>query len=414
MSEATTTSASDLSAIDVSDESLFLNRGILPLFERLRAEDPVHYCADSKFGPYWSLTRYAHIQEVDRNAEVFSSDAYLGGVVIDDDIVGDPDSDVFLPSFINMDAPGHAPKRKAVSGIVKPDSLMNFATLIRERAARTLDELPVGETFDWVERVSIELTTQMLATLFDFPFEERSRLTRWSDVSTAGEGSPIVESQEQRMQEMLECLAYFKGLMEERKDDPPSWDLLSMLAHDPATKDSTDTELLGNLILLIVGGNDTTRNSMSGSVYGFQQYAEQFALLKSKPELLPHAVSEIIRWQTPLSHMRRTAKADYEIGGKTIAKGDKVVMWYLSGNRDEDVFPNADDIDITRPNVRQHLSFGFGVHRCLGMRLAELQLKILWEEILQRWDRIEVVGEPVRVQSNFINGYMELPVRIHA
>jgi cytochrome P450 len=410
MSEAVNMSA--LSALNPADAQRFADEDILPLFEKLRDEDPVHYCADSPYGAFWSITRYHDIQEVDKNHEVFSSNAHLGGIVIDDEITGAADGDFFLSSFISMDPPDHSPQRKSVTSIVKPDSLMNFERLIRARAQETLDELPVGEVFDWVDRVAIELTTQMLATLFDFPFEERRKLTRWSDVTTAEQTSPIVDGQDGRVRELMECLAYFKELRKDRRGGS-NFDLLTMLANDAATADQPDHEFLGNLVLLIVGGNDTTRNSMSGSVNAFHQYPDQLAKLKANPKLLGSAVSEIIRWQTPLSHMRRTAVKDYQLGDKTIRKGDKVVMWYYSGNRDMSVFSDPDHLDIERPNVRAHLSFGFGIHRCLGMRLAELQLRILWEEILKRWDRIEVVEKPQRVLSNFVNGYAEMKVIAH-
>lgn len=410
-----------LGQINPADPQRFADSTILPLFEYLRQQDPVHYCEDSQYGPFWSITKYSDIQKTDKDHENFSSDAVLGGIIIDDAIVGDPDGDFFVKSFITMDPPDHGAQRKAVNSIVKPDSLMSFENIIRQRAQRTLDELPIGETFDWVSKVSIELTTQMLATLFDFPFEERYRLTRWSDVTTAEADSPLVESQESRHKELLECLEYFKTLREGRKEGAQkgaqegqaNLDLLTMLARDAATKDQPDHEFLGNLLLLIVGGNDTTRNSMSGSVNAFHQYPDQLDKLKRNPALLGGAVSEIIRWQTPLAHMRRTAVNDVQVGGKTIHKGDKVVMWYYSGNRDTAVFDDPNELNIERKNVRQHLSFGFGVHRCLGMRLAELQLKILWEEILARWSRIEVVEEPTRVLSNFVNGYSKMLVKIH-
>ncbi|MCP5183011.1 MAG: cytochrome P450 [Pseudomonadales bacterium] len=405
---------STLASINLADPQRFQDSTILPLFAKLRAEAPVHYCADSQYGPYWSILKYNDIQAVDKDHEHFSSDAHFGGIMIDNEIVGDPNSDFFVSSFITSDPPRHGPQRKAVNNIVRPDSLLNFEGLIRTRAQSTLDALPVGEVFDWVPRVSIELTTQMLATLFDFPFEDRYRLTRWSDVTTAETGSPLIASQEARIAELLECLAYFKSLREGRRSGPAGFDLLTMLARDAATKDQPDNEFLGNLMLLIVGGNDTTRNSMSGSVNAFHQFPEQLALLKENPALLGDAVSEIIRWQTPLSHMRRTASRDARVGSTLIRKGEKVVMWYYSGNRDTDVFTNPDVVDIQRPNVRQHLSFGFGIHRCLGMRLAELQLKILWEEILKRWSHIEVVEEPQRVYSNFVNGYTSMKVVIHA
>jgi cytochrome P450 len=252
----------------------------------------------------------------------------------------------------------------------------------------------------------------MLATLFDFPFEDRRKLTRWSDVSVAEADSPIVDSQEQRISELMECLEYFKRLKEARKDGPTNLDLVTMLAQDAATADQPDSVFLGTLMLLIIGGNDTTRNTMSGSINALHQYPEQMDLLREKPELIDNMVSEVVRWQTPLSHMRRTVVEDTMIGNQPVKKGDKVVMWYYSGNRDESIFENADAFDITRSNARNSVSFGFGVHRCLGIRLAELQMRILWQEILARWTKIEIVGDVKRVESNFVNGYSKMPVRI--
>ena len=409
-----TQSLDSMRSIHVADPQLFLNGDILDVLATLRARDPVHYCDDSPYGPYWSVTRYSDIMQVDKDYETFSSDAHLGGVMIDDDIVGDVDSEFFVKAFITTDPPDHSPQRKAVNKIVTQPSLANFATIIRKRTCDILDELPIGEPFDWVNRVSIELTTQMLATLFDFPFEDRHKLTRWSDVTTAEADSPIVGNQAQRVQELGECLEYFTKLKQERAGGPAGFDLVTMLAQDAATKDQPAHEFLGNLMLLIVGGNDTTRNSMSGSINAFNKFPDQFEKLKENLELLPNAVSEVIRWQTPLAHMRRTAVRDTEVAGKAIKKGDKVVMWYYSGNRDTEVFDDPDRIDIERTNARNQMSFGFGIHRCLGMRLGELQLQILWEEIIRRFDRIETLEEPTRVLSNFINGYTRMPVKVHS
>jgi cytochrome P450 len=400
--------------LNPADPRRFSQETILPIFEQMRAEDPVHYCAESPYGPYWSITRYHDIMAVDKNHEVFSSEANLGGIIIDDGIVADKSSDFFVKSFITMDPPEHGPQRKAVNRIVAPPSLANFDALIRTRTKTLLDSLPVGEEFDWVDRVSIELTTMMLATLFDFPFEDRRKLTRWSDVTTAEADSPIVGSQAQRIAELRECLEYFKRLKSERRDGPANLDLVTMLAQDAATRDQPDYEFLGNLMLLIVGGNDTTRNTMSGSINALHRFPDQLDRLHADHSLIDNMISEVVRWQTPLAHMRRTAVADCEIGGRTIRKGDKVVMWYYSGNRDEAVFPDGDRFDIGRPNARSTISFGFGIHRCLGMRLAELQLRILWQEILGRWKRIEITGDVERVESNFVNGYARMPVRIVA
>ena len=396
------------------DASHFQNETILPLFEAMRAAGSLHYCEDSDYGPYWSVLNYPEIMAIDKNHEQFSSDAGLGGIIIDDAIFKDDEAGFFLQNFISMDPPQHGPQRKAVNQIISQPSLANFRDLITERTQSLLDELPTDEEFDWVPRVSIELTTLMLATLFDFPLEDRAKLTRWSDVAAAEPGSPIVGSQEQRVSELMECLEYFTQLKTGRDKGPANLDLLTMMARDAVTKDQPPHEFLGNLLLLIVGGNDTTRNSMSGSVNAFNQFPEQLEKLRANPGLIDNAVSEIIRWQTPLAHMRRTAIEDVDVSGYQIKAGDKVVMWYLAGNRDQSMFSHPNMLDIARKNARQHLSFGFGIHRCLGMRLAEMQLKILWTEIMKRWQRIEIVGPIERVPSNFVNGYTSMPVRLVA
>jgi cytochrome P450 len=402
--------ATPLEDFHPGDPDLFRTDTHWPYFERLRKEAPVHWCRDSEFGAYWSVTRYDDIMAVDTNHQQFSSEAALGGITI-----RDARQDLRRPSFIAMDPPKHDVQRKTVSPIVAPANLARMEPIIRERAGKILDQLPVGETFDWVDRVSIELTTQMLATLFDFPFEERRKLTRWSDIATTLPGpGGLVETEDERQAELMECLAYFTGLWNERVNKPPAGDLISMMAHGEATRNMTPDEYLGNVILLIVGGNDTTRNSISGGVLALNQNPAEYEKLRADPSIIPNMVPEIIRWQTPLAHMRRTALTDVELAGQSIRKGDKVVMWYVSGNRDETAIPDPESFRIDRERPRQHLSFGFGIHRCVGNRLAELQLKIVWEEILKRFHHVEVVGEPRRVRSSFVKGYETLPVRITA
>ena len=400
--------AMPLDMIDVTKPRLFQDDTIGHYFERLRRDDPVHWHSNDYYGPFWSVTRYEDIMQVDIHHELFSSDWTQGGISLFNAPIDDR-----LQMFIAMDPPKHDAQRKSVSPIVAPGNLAALQASIRQRTADVLDSLPLGETFNWVERVSIELTTQMLATLFDFPFEDRKLLTRWSDVATSVPGTDhVTESPEARRAELAQCLAYFTRLWNERVNRPGGHDLVSMLAHSPATRDMSPREYLGNLLLLIVGGNDTTRNSMSGGVLALHEHPEQAAKLRANPALVESMVPEIIRWQTPLPHMRRTALADTEVGGKAIKKGDKLAMWYLSGNRDAAAIddPNAFVIDRARP--RQHLSFGFGIHRCVGNRLAEMQLKILWEEILPRFSAIEVVGPPLRTKSNFVRGFTELPVQM--
>ena len=378
-------------------------------FKRLRDEDPVHQNELPETGRYWSLTRYQDIKAVDSDHERFSS---AHGITLGLPVgVPLPEGALGIQMFIAMDPPKHDVQRATVAPVVAPRNLHAMEPLIRSRVQAILDGLPIGETFNWVDLVSIELTTQMLATLFDFPFEERRKLTRWSDVATAAPGT-IIESEEQRRAELLECLEYFNRLWAERRERPGN-DLVSMLANGEETRNMQPYEFLGNLILLIVGGNDTTRNSISGGVLALNQFPAEYDKLRRDPTLIPNMVAEIIRWQTPLAYMRRTANEDTEIGGKQIRKHDQLLMWYVSGNRDERVFERPDDLIIDRPNARQHLSFGFGLHRCMGNRLAEMQLSVLWEEIQQRFRLVEVVGEPKRTLSAFVKGYTELPVRVH-
>ncbi|MBA4044165.1 MAG: cytochrome P450 [Erythrobacter sp.] len=401
-----------LAEIDVARPSLFQSDKVGAFFERLRREDPVHYCAESAYGPYWSITRYNDIMAVDTNHKAFSSEAKLGGIAIQD--MHSDQSNLELEMFIAMDQPKHDDQRKAVTPAVAPSNLLLLEPVIRERAGAILDSLPVGEEIDWVQSVSVELTTMTLATLFDFPWDERARLTRWSDVTTAIPGAGIVGSFEQRRKELIECAMYFKGLWDQRIDQPGGNDLISIMANSPATREMPFLEFLGNLLLLIVGGNDTTRNSISGGVLALNRHPQQYDKLRRDPGLIGSMVPEIIRWQTPLTHMRRTALEDSEIGGKRISKGDKVVMWYLSGNRDETVIDRPEEFIIDRKNPRQHLSFGYGIHRCMGNRLAELQLRITWEEIQKRFHFVEVVGEPERLLSNLVRGITRLPVKLHA
>ncbi|MBT3426381.1 MAG: cytochrome P450 [Gammaproteobacteria bacterium] len=394
-----------LEQIDVSQPELFQNDTVGLYFNRLRQESPVHYCPNSRFGPYWSVTRFNDIMSVDKNHHDFSSQK--AGIQIIDFKAGTE-----RVNFINMDPPIHDERRKVVTPMVAPPNLANLQDTIRQRVINILESLPRNETFDWVDLVSIELTTQMLATLFDFPFEERRKLTWWSDVASMDLTSDgPINSEQQRLAELKDCLDTFTGLLQERARKPVKNDLISMMAHSEMINMDAQ-EFMGTLILLIIGGNDTTRNSISGGLLALNQYPDEMRKLRSNPALVPHLIPEIIRWQTPLTSMRRTTTRAVKLGGQEIPEGEKVMMWYLSGNRDESVIPEPDRFIIDRAKPRHHLSFGFGIHRCVGNRLAELQLRILWEEILSRDLKIEVVGTPERTYSNAVRGFTKMPVRI--
>ena len=395
-----------LEAIDPSDARLFQNDIWPDWFARLRRDDPVHFAENEQVGRFWSVTKYKDIMKVETNPQVFSS---ASGITLIDQ-----QTQYRLSMFIAMDPPKHDEQRIVVAPIVAPGNLALMSHTIRERVIKILDGLPRNEPFDWVRHVSIELTTQMLATLFDYPFEKRRDLTYWSDIATTNFKDPnaLVKTEEERFEVLKGMAAAMMGLWNERVNAPMKSDLISMLSHGESTRNMDPMEFMGNCVLLIVGGNDTTRNSISGGLWALNKHPGEYQKLRDNPGLIPSMVPEIIRWQTPLAYMRRTALSDYELNGKTIRAGDKLAMWYISGNRDEEAIENPNQFIIDRARPRQHLSFGFGIHRCVGNRLAELQLTILWEEIMKRFPKIELVEEPKRVFSSFVHGIGSMMVRI--
>jgi cytochrome P450 len=402
--------AQPIEALDPAQPDLFAADAMWPIFERLRAEDPVHLADSPAYGPFWSVTRWDDIMAVDSNHQAFSS---ADGITLQSlESKAETAKRGTRPSFISMDPPRHDEQRKTVSPVVAPSNLQVMAPVIRERAGKILDGLPIGEEFDWVEQVSKELTAMTLATLFEFPQEERQLLPYWSDMMTNAPGHGPVKSWEHKREVLDEMVARFTGIWNERVNAPPAGDLISMLAHGPSTRGMDRAEYAGTLGLLIIGGNDTTRNTISGSVYALNKHPGQYRKLREDPSMIPAMVSETIRWQTPLAHMARTATEDVEMGGKTIKAGERVVMWYVSGNRDPRAVSDPDAYLIDRERPRHHMSFGFGIHRCVGNRLAELQLTIIWEEIMKRFPVIELAAEPSRTHSVFVKGYETLPVMI--
>ncbi|HEX8388785.1 MAG TPA: cytochrome P450 [Sphingomonas sp.] len=395
--------------LDVSRAELYRDDVWQEPFRRLRAEAPVRYTPDSSFGPYWSVSTYKPIVEIESLPEIFSSEA--GGITLADFMEGS--GDPRMPMFIARDRPVHTAQRRTVAPAFTPSEMVRMTEDIRRRTGEVLDSVPFDKEFDWVDQVSIELTTQMLAILFDFPWEDRRKLTFWSDWAGDIELVKTEELRLQRLGHMFECGAYFKNLWDSKIGKPQTPDLISMMIHSDAMAQMDHMEFIGNLILLIVGGNDTTRNSMTALAYGLDRFPAERAKLEADPSLIPNTVQEVIRWQTPLAHMRRTATQDYEIAGQTIRQGEKLALWYLSANRDETVFgPDADDIKVDRPNARRHLAFGHGIHRCVGARLAELQIGILLEEMAKRRMRVNVLAEPTRVAACFVHGYRKMAVEV--
>lgn len=399
------TIADSIDTLDVSSPALFQEDRWAPYFKRLRAERPVHYCPSSPYGPYWSITRFADIQAVELDPATFSSDSQRGGIRIDNRL---------RESFISSDPPRHTIERKTIAPVASPTNLASYEVIIRERTRKVLASLPRNETFDWVETVSSELTVMMLATLFDFPIEERHRLSFWSDALICDHAAPnaLVTTDEERETILYQMADAFTSLWRERLAQEPKLDLISMMAHNPTMREMSEAQFIGNLVLLLVGGYDTTKNSMTGGILALSENPEQYRKIRENPLLVPSLVAEVIRYQTPIIHMCRTATRDVDLNGQRLKEGDRVVLWYVSANRDETVIDNPDDFIVDRAKPHKHLSFGAGIHRCVGDRLATLQLRILWEEILRQDLAIEVVGAPKRQYSNFIRGFDELPVRI--
>ena len=403
--------ASPIAPIDVSLAEIYAEDRWQQPFRTLRAEAPIQYVPDSSFGPYWSVSTYKPIIHIESLPKIFSSSWEYGGIAISGS-VGEPlENEIKMPMFIAMDPPQHTAQRRTVAPSFGPSEVAAMKAEVQKRTAEVLDSLPIGEPFNWVERLSIELTTGMLATLFDFPWEERHKLTYWSDMGGNVELIKDPENIALRNAALMEMGAAFGALWQEKTANPGK-DLISVMLRSDAMNHMSEQEFMGNLILLIVGGNDTTRNSMSSFAYGLDQFPEERAKLEADPSLIPNAVQELIRWQTPLSHMRRTVEEDTEFEGHHMKKGDKVVLWYLSANRDESVFKDADRVIVDRENARRHLSFGYGIHRCVGARVAELQLCTLLEEMAKRRLRANVVAEPERVPACFVHGYSKLMVEL--
>ena len=398
--------APEVDPFDVSRAELYVQDTWRKPFAALRRDDPIHFTPDSEFGPYWSITTYKPIVHIESLPELFSSE--VGGITISNFA----EDAVKMPMFIARDRPVHTGQRRTVAPAFTPSEMVRMTGDIRHRTAEILDGLPWGEEFDWVDRVAIELTTQMLAILFDFPWEDRRKLTYWSDIAGDVEVSKSAEKRDERLKVLYECGAYFQGLWNAKLDKEPTPDLISMMLHSDAMAHMDHNEFIGNLILLIVGGNDTTRNTMSGLAYALDKYPDQRARLEADAGLIPNVVSEIIRWQTPLAHMRRTATQDYDLDGRTIRAGDKVVLWYLSANRDETMFDDGESFRVERENARRHLAFGHGIHRCVGARLAELQVGVLMEEMAKRRMRVNVLAEPERVAQCFVHGYRKMRVEL--
>ncbi len=396
---------------DVSDPQIFANEDCHAIFREMRAQAPVNKVTGTPHGDYWNITTLKAIQHVEALPKIFTSDYRIGGMVIQDP-TEQAKAEGRGASFIAMDPPEHTKRRRTVAPAFTPAEMVRLSGLVRERTVALLESLPIGEEFDWATKVSVQLTTGMLATIFDFPWERRDVLPFWSDWMSDLQLGATPDLERIRREVMIEMATCFHKLWDQRLNAPPAPDLLSRMIHSEEMPEMDAMEFMANMSLLIVGGNDTTRNTMSGIVEALDRYPEERAKLEADPSLVPNAVQECIRYVTPVAHMRRTAMEDYELEGQLIRKGEKVILWYKSGNRDESAFDEPDRLIVDRENARRHVAFGYGVHRCVGARLAELQLRILIEEMIARGIRPRVTGHVERLSNVFINGFSKVEVTL--
>ena len=413
MSAVGETMASDFQP-DLRDPDLYLETAPHAVFARLRREQPVYWNPEVDGPGFWSLTRYADIVEVSRRPELFSSAHENGGHRIFNEnevgLTGANESAIGVP-FISRDPPSHGEYRKFIMPALTPKRLEGIEQRVSARCAALLDQVPLDEAVDIVPLLSAPLPLLTLADLLGVSFDLWPKLYDWTN-AFVGEDDPDFRRSPEAMAETLgEFFAFARDLFDRRRAEPGP-DIASLLANSQiGGRPAPFGEFVANLILTLVGGNETTRNSLSHTLSAFAAHPGQWDRVRENPETLAAAVREMVRYASPVMHMRRTAVADTEIGGQRIAKGDKVVLWYISGNRDEAVFEDPDRFDIARGAV-PHIGFGTGQHVCVGWRLAELQLRVAFGQLAARVRRFEQIGQPRRFRSIFINGLKNLDLKL--
>jgi cytochrome P450 len=416
-----------LDEVDLSDIDGFADlRGFAQL-DTLRAEDPVHWTEEKDGAGFWAVTRYDDIWSVDRDSETFTSEQFVNLEDVDDDLRD------FRRSMLETDGERHQALRRLIHREFAPRNLMkNYEGFLRQLTKSTVDRALAtaadnGGEIDFVKLVSADFPIQVLARLLDVPPEDTGQLIAWgnemvanTDPDYAKVRADLAESDQYRhlpfrsptVQEVWD----YGNDLRRRRTGGDGTDLVSILANRmPDDQVPLSPQDFNNYFsLLVIAGNETTRHAISNSMLGLMEQPDQLRILTDKPELLPTAVEELLRWASPVYHFRRTATRDVELGGKLVGEGDKAVMWFASGNRDESVFEDPYAIDVTRTNV-DHMTFGKGSpHLCLGNALARLEIRLMFEELLPRLGSIEPAGDVRRIRSNFVNGIKAFPVRVTA
>lgn len=395
--------------VDLKNPDLYLDGPPHEVFARLRRECPVYWNAESDGPGFWAITKYHDIAQISRNPALYASARKRGGHRIQNE--EDVSSRDAAASMISMDPPEHTHYRRMLSPALSAPKLAGMEPRIRQRVRDILDRVADLDTCEFVSSVAAELPIQVLAELLGVPQEDRCRLFEWSD-AVIGEDDPELRASPEHIDRCEAEMAEYALRLRERRRAEPGDDLVSMLAHARVDgRPMSDERFLSAFALMVVAGNETTRNAIAGGVLALTEHPDQRRLLVERPQLIARAVDEIIRWVSPVHHMRRTATGESTIRGERIREGDKIVLWYPSANRDEEVFLDPFRFDVTRAGP-PHLAFGIGPHFCLGSRLAELELRVLLEELLPRCPEIDVCGPIARLRSNFINGIKRMPVRL--
>jgi linalool 8-monooxygenase len=405
-----------LRPIDLKDPDLYLPGLPHETFAWLRTNDPVYWNPEEDGAGFWAVTRHADIVAVSADPLTFSSARENGGHrIFNENTIG---GEGIEASMISMDPPRHVDYRRMVMGGFTPPRLRDMEAGIRRRAVNLIEAMIAraraeGEPIDFVSAFSAPYAIQTLAELFGVSETDGDKLFEWSN-AVIGEDDPELRVSQDYMSACIQEMAGYSLRVWGERTARPGSDLISMLVK--AAQDGTEMSVpryLATFILLVVAGNETTRNSISGGLIALDENPEQRERAMADPAILPHMAQEIVRWVSPVLHMRRTATRDAEIGGVNVRAGDKVVMWYASGNRDEAVFADPYRFDIGRTakaGAGKHVGFGYGEHVCLGQRLAELQLRVAYEELFSRLEDLKPAGPPRRLRSNFINGIKSLPV----
>jgi cholest-4-en-3-one 26-monooxygenase len=405
----------DLSHINLWDKDRFVEGVPHEWFTELRREAPVFWHeGDPSFdgpqggaGPFWCVTGYEDVVTVNRDNATFSSAEKLV-------FMWDPDEENLEHQqllMINMDPPLHTRYRRLINKGFTPRMVSELESTMRKRTIDIIDRVADRSECDFVVDIASELPLQVIADLMGVPQDDRHKLFDWSNRMIGAEDPEYAITEEITQQASMELYAYANALAAQKRVDPKD-DLISVLTHA-----EVDGEMLSEIeldlffLLLTVAGNETTRNLISHGMVALLEHPDELAKVRANRALLPGAVEEMLRWASPVMHFRRTATRDVELGGQQIKAGDKVVIWYISANHDEQAFKDPFTFDVSRsPN--EHVAFGGGgPHFCLGANLARMEIQVMFDELLNRFDDIEMTAPPARLRSNFINGLKHVPLK---